>query len=165
MTMKDKQKGVVLIVSMIMLLLLTLLAISSMNTTIMEEKITSNYKDKNTAFQAAEAALRDGETYLRDTTPLPIFTGENGLYQPTNTGAPRWNLVAWSVAAQRRSYAGLAGVAEQPNYIIEELLPILNPNGTAEVGVELENQFYRVTTQAVGASETALVMLQSVYKR
>lgn len=165
MTMRNKQKGVVLIVSMIMLLLLTLLAVSSMNTTIMEEKITSNYKDKNTAFQSAEAALRDGERYLRNTTPLPIFTGANGLYQPTNSGAPRWNLVVWTDAAQRKSYVGLTGVADQPNYIIEELFPIINTKGSAQVGVELENQFYRVTSQAVGSSETALVMLQSVYKR
>jgi len=162
MMMKNKQKGAVLIVSMIMLLLLTLLAVSSMNTTIMEEKITSNYKDKNTAFQAAEAALRNGETYLRDITPIPWFGDTNGLYQPTNAGAPRWNQVTWSDAAQVISYAGLDGVADQPNYIIEELpIIVVKP----EVGVEYTNRFYRVTTEAVGASKTAMVKLQSVYKK
>lgn len=164
--MRKNQKGVVLVISLIMLLLLSLLAVSSMNTTIMEEKVTGNYKDKNTAFQAAEAALRAGEAYLNDTATLPAFDGSTpGLYQPTTSGSSRWNLVDWSNAAQVVSYAGLAGVASQPQYIIEELQPIIDSEDSQEVGVALENQFYRITARAVGGTDTAVVMLQSVYKR
>lgn len=164
--MIKKQQGAVLIVSLIMLLLLTILAISSMGTTIMEEKVTGNFKDKNTAFQSAEAALRDGETYLRTTANLPSFDGTTaGLYQPTSLGNSRWNIVDWTNATAVRAYAGLAGVADQPNYIIEELQPVLDKKDSLEVGVALENQFYRITTRAVGGTNTAVVMLQSVYKR
>jgi len=156
---------------MIMLLLLTLLAVSSMKTTIMEEKVTGNYKDKNMAFQSAEAALRAGEDYLRNIVTLPVFTGANGLYQPTTSGASRWNMVDWSVSGQVVTYAldddpeKLNGVADQPNYIIEELLPVIDPDDSLETGVALENKFYRITAQAVGGSSTAVVMLQSVFKR
>jgi len=169
--MRVKQKGAVLIVSMIMLLLLTLLAVSSMKTTIMEEKVTGNYKDKNTAFQSAEAALRAGENYLRNTATLPVFDGSNGLYQPTTSGASRWNLVDWSNSDKVVAYApedddeSLYGLVEQPNFIIEELLPVIDPDDSSEVGVALENKFYRVTSRAVGGTSTAVIMLQSVFKR
>jgi len=150
---------------MIMLLLLTLLAVSSMNTTIMEEKISGNYKDKNTAFQSAEAALRAGEGYLRNTAILPVFDGTNGLYQPTTSGGSRWSVIDWSDGNKVVSYVGLGGVVEQPSYIIEELLPVIDPDDSLEVGVALENKFYRVTASAVGGTSTAVIMLQSVFKR
>ncbi|HEC59907.1 MAG TPA: hypothetical protein ENI24_10115, partial [Methylophaga sp.] len=78
-----KQQGVVLVISLIMLLIMTILAISSMSTTILEEKMSGNFKDRNMAFQAAEAGLRAGESYLRTTPVLPVFDGSGGLYLPT----------------------------------------------------------------------------------
>ena len=56
-----QQQGAVLVVSLIMLLVMTLIGISSMRTTVLEEKMASNYRDSNIAFQAAEAALLDAE--------------------------------------------------------------------------------------------------------
>lgn len=57
----QKQKGVALAISLIMLLMLTIIGISNMESTIMEEKMAGNIIDRNRALQAAEAALRDGE--------------------------------------------------------------------------------------------------------
>lgn len=163
-----KQNGLALIVSLIMLLLMTLLAVSSMRTTILEEKMAGNYKDRNTAFQAAEAGIRAGEGYLRTTMVLPTFDGSTaGLYQPaTPPNMAVWQTVDWTdIVNEVVAYVGLSEVAEQPNYIIEELQPVAEPGGTLEVGTALENRFYRVTSQAVGGTETAVVMLQSTYKR
>jgi len=163
--MRKNQKGAVLIVSLIMLLLLTILSVSSMQTIILEEKVTGNYKDKNTAFQAAEAALRAGESFL-ETVPLPNFDGTTvGLYQPTATGGSRWNIVNWSDDAQVMNYAGLAHVADQPAFIIEELLPVRDNDSSIGLGEENTFRYYRITARAVGGSDTAIVMLQSVYKR
>jgi len=162
-----KQAGVALVVSLIMLLLLTLLAVSSMNTTILEEKMAGNYKDRNMAFQAGEAGLRAGESYLSTTAVLPIFDGSTaGLYQPTQTGNSRWSIIDWSVAGNVRAYAGsLTDVADAPDYIIEELQPVNDSGGSLEAGVALESRFYRITSLAVGGTDTAVVMLQSTYKR
>jgi type IV pilus assembly protein PilX len=162
-----KQRGVALIVSLIMLLLMTLLAISSMNTTVLEEKMAGNYKDRNMAFQAAEAGLRAGETYLRTTPVLPVFDGATaGLYQPTSSGLPRWQVVNWSASGAIKAYGnGLKDISSPPNYIIEELQPVTEKGGSAEAGKALENRFYRITSQAVGGTDTAIVMLQSTYKR
>ena len=58
------QVGVVLIISLIMLLLLTIIGLSGMQTTVLEEKMTGNSRDQNLAFQSAEAALRAGEAKI-----------------------------------------------------------------------------------------------------
>jgi type IV pilus assembly protein PilX len=166
-TQPKSQKGIVLVVSLIMLLLLTLLGVSGMKSTILEEKMAGNYKDKNMAFQSAEAALRAGETYLRTTVTLPLFDGATtGLYQPTTTGASRWDTVTWSDAGQVIAYAGtLSDVADAPNYIIEELAPVPSSGGSKEAGTVQEHKYYRITAQAVGGTVTAVVRLQSTYKR
>ncbi|MEQ1557357.1 MAG: PilX N-terminal domain-containing pilus assembly protein [Methyloglobulus sp.] len=56
-----QQRGVVLLVSLIMLLLLTIIGLTGVQTSGLEEKMAGNMRDRNLAFQAAEAALRDAE--------------------------------------------------------------------------------------------------------
>jgi type IV pilus assembly protein PilX len=51
----------VLIVSLLFLMVLTILGVNAMNSTLMEEKMAGNAVDRDTALQAAEAALRAGE--------------------------------------------------------------------------------------------------------
>lgn len=51
------QQGAVLVVAMIFLITLTLLAVSSMNTTSLEEKMASNLQESSRAFNAAETGL------------------------------------------------------------------------------------------------------------
>ncbi|MCX7100437.1 MAG: PilX N-terminal domain-containing pilus assembly protein, partial [Methylobacter sp.] len=53
------QSGAVLIISLIMLLLLTLIGTTAMQTSTLEEKMAGNLRDRDIAFQAAESALRD----------------------------------------------------------------------------------------------------------
>jgi len=163
----QKQQGIALVISLIMLLLMTLLSVSSMKSTILEEKMAGNYKNRNTAFQSAEAGLRAGETYLATTIVLPLFDGSTtGLYQPTSSGNSRWNVVDWDNAAEVIAYVGaLSDVPTNPKYIIEELAPVNEGGGSLEVGTALENRFYRITTEATGNTDNAVVMLQSTYKR
>ncbi|MBT8092482.1 MAG: pilus assembly protein PilX, partial [Gammaproteobacteria bacterium] len=55
----QREQGAVLIVSLVMLLIVTLIAVSSMQGTIMEEKMAGNSRDRNLAFQTAESSLRE----------------------------------------------------------------------------------------------------------
>jgi type IV pilus assembly protein PilX len=83
----SNQSGAVLIVSLIMLLLLTLIGASSMQTTSLEEKMAGNLRDRNLAFQAAESALRDAEQDIRGigTTPRnPPISGISDFYANCN---------------------------------------------------------------------------------
>ena len=54
--------GAVLLVSLVMLLLLTLVGLAGMRMVRLEERMAGNLRDRQMAFQAAEAALRAGET-------------------------------------------------------------------------------------------------------
>jgi type IV pilus assembly protein PilX len=86
-SMALNQSGAVLIVSLIMLLLLTLIGASSMQTTSLEEKMAGNLRDRNLAFQAAESALRDAEQDIRGigTTPRnPPISGISDFYANCN---------------------------------------------------------------------------------
>lgn len=56
-----RQSGIVLIVSLFILVLLTIIGVSGMKVTSLEEKMAGNDRDENVAFQAAETALRVGE--------------------------------------------------------------------------------------------------------
>ncbi|VAX10058.1 Type IV fimbrial biogenesis protein PilX [hydrothermal vent metagenome] len=164
--MADKQQGVALVVSLILLLVMTLLGLSSMQATILEEKMAGNFKNRNMSLQAAESALRAAESNLQVTAVLPAFDGSVlGLYQPTISGVPIWDVITWSISEVIAYTGTLSDISASPAYIIEEM-PIISEAGSSlEVGVAGENRYYRITTRAVGGTATAVVMLQSTYKR
>ena len=71
------QSGAVLVVAMIFLIVMTLLAVTGMSTTSMEERMASNSQESMKAFQAAETglaqALDDANTYdLTGTYSVPV---------------------------------------------------------------------------------------------
>lgn len=60
------QRGAVLVVALIMLLLLTIIGLSSMRGTSLQEGMASNLRESSLSYQSAEAALRAGEQQVRD---------------------------------------------------------------------------------------------------
>jgi type IV pilus assembly protein PilX len=175
---------VVLIISLIMLLLLTLIGVTAIKTTTLEEKMASNLRDQNLAFQAAETALRAGESVVMLNSPAFSVanngTGGTGLYTTIGTGAlaSYYNDPAiWTDAAKVATYAGgsLNYINSAPRYIIEELTPTpstsgttTNTSGSLEAGTAAGSQtitWYRITARGTGASDNAVVILQSIYRR
>jgi len=77
-----QQSGVVLVVSLLILLVLTLLGISSLDGSIMEEKMAANTQTANTTFQAAESAIR--QTFYEESKD-PIGAFENAQSGDTET--------------------------------------------------------------------------------
>lgn len=63
-----RQGGAVLIVSLMFLVILTMLGVTAMSGTTMEERMAGNTRDAALALQAAEAALRDAR---RDISAIP----------------------------------------------------------------------------------------------
>lgn len=57
----NKQNGSALIISLLMLLVMTMLGISSMSTSTLQEKMAANDRNQKLAFQNAEIALIDSE--------------------------------------------------------------------------------------------------------
>ncbi|MCW8988026.1 MAG: PilX N-terminal domain-containing pilus assembly protein, partial [Gammaproteobacteria bacterium] len=75
-----RQKGMVLILVLSLLVALTILGVSSMSTSTLETKMANNFQDRNAAFQAAEAALREGERLVESSN----FDGSQFDNQCTN---------------------------------------------------------------------------------
>jgi type IV pilus assembly protein PilX len=158
-----RQDGAALIVGLILLLIMTVLGVTSMRTTTLQERMAGNLRDTNLAFQAAEAALRDGEQVLEQAT-LPPFTGANGLL-PRQNGAGQaefWNGYDWSAS---RTAPALDGVVTAPVYVIEELPPIPAEGDSVRFGALPDVGVYRVTARAVGGSTDAVAILQTTYRR
>lgn len=61
------QRGIVLVVSLMMLLLLTVLAISASTTATLQERMAFNAQENNVAFQTAESGLASVDTNAMDT--------------------------------------------------------------------------------------------------
>ena len=91
------QSGAVLIVAMIILVVLTLLGVTAMNTSSLQEKIASNTQEQVHAFQAAETGLNQAfadnlaydisSTYSGGAIPT-VFAGsaDSASYMPTFLG-------------------------------------------------------------------------------
>lgn len=95
---RASQSGAVLIVAMIILVILTLLGVTAMNTTSLQERIASNTQEQVHAFQAAETGLNlaftDNLAYdISNTytgglalTPIVAGSGDSANYVPLFLG-------------------------------------------------------------------------------
>jgi type IV pilus assembly protein PilX len=161
-----REHGAALVVALVLLLLMTVLGVSAIRTTTLQERMAGNLRDSNLAFQSAEAGLRAGEQLLEGA--VPPFTGANGLLQ-VQEGAGKvefWNAYNW--AGNSRTASGVADVADDPQYVVEELpVSLSSANGSlVEGGGGVgEAGFYRITARAVGGSTDAVAILQTTYRR
>lgn len=158
------QHGAVLIVALVFLMVSTILGVTAMSSTSLQERMAGNLRDSNLAFQAAESALRDGENFLQQAT-LPAFGGTAGLLQRQNESGrvEFWNAHDW--AGNSRAGTAIAGVADLPRYVIEELPPVPIAGGSVRFGALPDVRFYRVTARGVGGTQDAVNLLQSNYQR
>ena len=163
---RKKQAGVVLFVSLIFILMITMLAVTSIQSTTVTERIAGNSRDKSVAFQAAETALRDAESFLEPLSVSPatdaLFNNRNGLYDSRADTNVHWN----TVNGGYRTYTGLPNVNAQPQYMIELLPEELFAEESLVSGKPVESlyRYYRVTSLGTGSSDSSIVMLQSIYR-
>lgn len=158
--------GAALILGLIVLTALTLLGLSGMRTAQVEERMAGNFRDRSLAFLGAEAALRDAEAYLKE-AGLPPFDGSvPGLIgQLASPGsAAYWSKYDWTNHS-RQSGTTLAGLKEQPRYVIEALATPPAAAASRKFGPLPEPDLFRVTARSTGGSGTALVILQSTVQR
>jgi len=175
------QSGMSLFPALMFLLVLSVLGMSVLNSTLLQEKMAGNTKDTNVAFQAAEAGLRDAEVdVVQNITSGTVFTSSctNGLCTPPSTWPTPLSTdiskaIDWTSSAQTRIYGShtgapaLADVAAPPLYVIEKLsnLPV-GPGGSVGIGVVAPNSggtAYRLTVLATGARPETSSILQSTF--
>ncbi|MBT8090452.1 MAG: hypothetical protein KJO01_09620 [Gammaproteobacteria bacterium] len=171
-TSRRRQRGVVLIVSLIMLLVVTLLAVSSMQGTSLEEKMAGNTRDRNLAFQTTESAVREAETYIESIVSLGSFNGGGGLYGLTDI-APYYAMgTTWSDATQHVVADADYGAYARPQYFIKHFTTVKGTEGAMNMSGYGDNKgtgdvsIFKITSRGTGASaESAEVILRSHYGR
>ncbi len=171
------EQGAVLAVGLILLLLMSLLGsitISRVNTS---ERLAGSERDANSAFQAAESALLEGERWINDlklVTPPPTVdecAGEacqTAIWRGDGVDlvrdGKRWSRIDWEsigrTMAHNDSNVAMAEIVEQPRYVIE----YIGPQSAATQGAP-DMHYYRITTRARGTTANSEVILQSIYRR
>jgi type IV pilus assembly protein PilX len=172
---RQKQQGFSLIMALGFMVFLTLIVISMVNVTSSDEKIARNSRDKDLAFAAAEAALRDAEMYVSGSYQFPYapvnviaFTNScnNALCDlrlgPYNLETQDFFNCTACLGSKSNTLGTLTlspqikGVANQPRYLIEVVNVTNDPSNP--------NAYeYRITAQAEGRSPDTRVVLQELY--
>ena len=82
-----RQRGVALIIGLVILVVLALLGASAYSVATQDERIAGNARDHARAMDAAETMLRDCENFIR--TASPVFDGSvPGMYAAPTPGNP-----------------------------------------------------------------------------
>lgn len=189
----SKQKGSVLLVSLIMLLVLTVIGIASVGGISSVEKMAQSHKDYDAAFEMAEAALVEGERWLdaydgswKQAHVQTSCTGsycwkstcDNGLCfkgsypigastlcEVDSSGAPVWESKStWTTKA--KTYSVSVPAMEAPRYLIEFLCFAPRDPKSYTVPPDYTSwvRIYRITAMGYGVSPDTRVMLQSTYR-
>lgn len=164
----DSERGAVLVVSLFLLVVLTLLGVTSMLGTTMETRIASNREDRATAFEAAEAALREGEQVVQalSAVPTPVDATCAANCDVWTPGAlfgdydDYLDPAIWGDGRIAVAATPLAGVAAAPSYAIE-LISVDPAGNSLLVGTTGRRYHFQVTARGTGASSAAHVVLQS----
>ena len=137
-----QQQGAALLVGIIMLLVMTIIGISGMSETIMEEKSIFNFRDRNIAENSADASLRSAEAWLKKqkikpdpklvsdcvTPKTPPLCGEKE-YIIWGNGAlgnawatytwEEWSKYAVEYRGSRKESSNIGDIYDQPRSVIE----------------------------------------------
>ena len=171
-----RQSGASLLIALIMLIAVMLLGVAAARMALMNEKSSRGDRDRQIAFEAAEAALRDAELDVSGPRgqiiafpELPGSCHESGAFAGfCRTGnTPLWtmfNMLAptpWvdygHYSGQRFPY-GAASLASRPPRYLVELILVGRSSATASALPRL-----RITSVGFGTRESTQVVLQSIY--
>jgi type IV pilus assembly protein PilX len=169
----DNQRGWVLVVGLVILVMLTILSMALMKTTRLEEKMAGATRDMNLSFQAAETALRGAENFIESQTDESIFeTTANGIYSQAGDEHPDdLFTVVWDDTNSKAMFAdedeALQGVTLSPRYMIKKLKKMGGSNLTI-TGYGEDNAtptIFRITVRGTGGTNNRATLLRSHYAK
>ena len=188
-----RQRGAALLVGLLVLIVMTLIGVTAMETTILQEQMTGGMRNSQLAEQASESALRRGEQFLwgwfENSAGVKLVGDQNGTLG-VYSAAPD-NPTVQTIRADRNmnsygfahdfdftsvpSGAPESGkLAALPRYVIEELTPAGIASGG--LGAEFDGGgaystggsageliYYRVTARATDGTGNVTKVHESTY--
>lgn len=180
-----RQQGATLLICMVMLLIVTLLTIANVREVTLEERVTSNLRDRQSALNGAESALREGESRLGASYGVPVTTPDCSggrlcvLATPfsNDTALNPLNWVWWTTGGDTnsRTYTGpsndssLSMLRSAPRWNTAFIgFDPANSRGMVEVTDPEQRSkgvgpyYYQVNAASQGTSDRVMVTLQSI---
>lgn len=164
------QHGAALITGLIFLVVLTLISLSAIKSTSLEERMAGNTRDQDVAFEAAEAGIRDAMAKLSN--PQAFVAGCSNGWCLNDPVTPVWTSVAWT-SSQTALYDpnnpltfGAANLPVQPRYIIELMpgtVPAFGSSASTGKGLTSGAQLtpYRITARGWGTTGQTQATVQA----
>ena len=172
---RKPQLGAVLFTGLIILAVLSLVAVTSMQSATLEQRMAGNTKDEFIAFEAAEAALAAAETLLASGTLTQTnfkVNDADGLYE--NQSDKIHQDIDWSTQAINVPGFYPDEVTTPPMFVIQHISETAPPGanrsfrdesygepGSSSIGNAV--QLFRVTARGTGGSDATVVFLQSIF--
>ncbi|MDP2030639.1 MAG: PilX N-terminal domain-containing pilus assembly protein [Thiobacillus sp.] len=175
----NSQSGAALITGLIFLVVLTLISLSAIKSTSLEERMAGNARDQDVAFQGAEAGVREAMNLLGTSPPAAsgfVAGCAAGLCENDPT-TPVWTTItannAWT-SSTTRAYSGTpltidgsTQLATQPRYIVELITGTSAPAGeSASVGggsSGTTTTSYRITARGWGLTNQTQATVQATF--
>lgn len=178
-TLPARQRGAILAVSLLLLLVMTVLALTASQTTRLQERMAGNARDTDQAFQAAEAALRAAEISLDEQAEAvgryivkqcaEVSDDCSILDRSTEPRDYRRSDYAfWADPKNAVSYGDpnvqeFERLAAEPLYRTEKWSEVSDTlSEGARRGQKTGTAYYVNTARALGGTDTAEVVLQSI---
>jgi len=177
----NNSRGSVLVISLLMLLVLTMLGVTALDSTVMEERMSVNNRQHNLAHQAAEAALKNAENWLSNAagnvvseSDISKFAATNELYNSmVSTRSRDWDTMdptAWlgdnsqGISSLDNYPADMSIIPGAPRYVIEYIGRVGNPP-LSFTDPDLRSYAFRVTAIGWGTDRQTNVILSSTFKK
>jgi len=172
---RRQQRGVVMFMALILLMILTLLGVALARTQTVEERLAQNDRNHQLALQTAEAALRAGYQDLTDGVYTDFSGATAGLNTVANelgtTGTTIGYNSTWTTPGVNTiiyNGAPLPGspIVANAQFVIEQLPAVVPPGCQASNAGSYLNgptTVYRVTAHSAGGDGTASATVQTIH--
>lgn len=176
----SNERGMVLIIAMIMVLLMTIIGLAAIRGSGLQEMMAGNMRDMQLRFQAAESGASAGEMSVRFELmdeQLDEFKGATKGFHPNLNIAPEIPVFEWDAAAWAANAIETAGDFGQlpaaPFYAVEQILIPVGiesiSTGSAldhtSLDIQPEGQVYRSSSRYSDDTSSGRVFIQTLYKR
>lgn len=165
----SNQAGMVLIVSLLILVTLTIIGVTAMQSSRTEMSMAGNQRELGITFNAAEAGLSSAQIYVENSISKTIYSDPSqGLYALVDMDPDYRDYATWNDS--QTAAIALPHVVEQPKYIIKYLgdrsqneaaLVNIGGYGSDQPGKTVSN--FRLTARALGQTGRATRQLQAYY--
>ncbi len=178
---RAQQRGVALVVALILLVVITLVGLAAVRGTIMQQKMAANMYDRQLAFQGAEAAMRAAAASI-PTSPGDVARNcQSASVACLTNPFDDPNLPAGSIKTlSTTQYAAGSLATGQPQYVVENMGNFQDPTASTGFnqsanshnygvnGGAITNIYYRVTARSGDPAQVgtrAVVLLQAMIKQ